>query len=231
VTELNLIDFFLTGMITYGPLVLGLALMLGALGLPMPIPLIGLAAGAFARQGLIDWKTLSALGLMGAVLGDSVSYALGRFAGGWVQSRFGGSSAWQKAGDQFQQHGPLAVFVTRFLLMPLAVPTSLIAGSSGYAFRRFLAHAMAGDITWIALYCGLGYVFGSRWQVIGPLVSHYLGWLGGAVVVGIGVYILLRRLRQNQRVQLAFRSVSLGWNPTVPRKPRACCTNYITSIP
>lgn len=75
-TELNLTDFFLNGMITYGPLVLGLALMLGALGLPMPIPLLGLAAGAFARQGLIDWKTLSALGLMGAVLGDSVSYAV-----------------------------------------------------------------------------------------------------------------------------------------------------------
>lgn len=207
-TELNLTHFFLTGMITYGPLVLGLALFLGALGLPMPIPLLGLAAGAFARQGLIDWKTLLALGLMGAVLGDSVSYAVGRFAGRWVQSRFGGSSAWQRAGDQFQQHGPLAVYVTRFLLMPLAVPTSLIAGSSGYAFRRFLAHAVAGDFTWIALYCGLGYIFGGRWQVISQTISHYLGWLGGAVVVGIGVYVLLRRLRQNHRVQIAYRSVS-----------------------
>ncbi len=100
-TELNLTDLFLTGIITYEPLVLGLALMLGALGLPMPIPLLGLAAGAFARQGLIDWRTLSALGLMGAVLGDSISYAVGRFAGGWVQRRLRGSSAWQKAGDQF----------------------------------------------------------------------------------------------------------------------------------
>jgi len=207
-TELNLTDFFLTGMITYGPLVLGLAMMLGALGLPMPIPLLGLAAGAFARQGLIDWKTLSALGLMGAVLGDSVSYAVGRFAGGWVQYRLGASSAWQKAGDQFQQHGALAVYVTRFLFTPLAVPTSLIAGSSGYAFRRFLTHAVAGDFTWIALYCGLGYIFGSRWQVISQLVGHYLGWLGGAVVVGIGVYVLVRRLRQSQRAQIACRSVS-----------------------
>jgi membrane protein DedA with SNARE-associated domain len=206
-TELNLTDFFLTGLITYGPLVLGLALLLGAMGLPMPIPLLGLAAGAFARQGLIDWKTLSALGLMGAVLGDSVSYAVGRFAGGWVQGRLGGSSGWQKAGDQFQQRGALAVYVTRFLLTPLAVPTSMIAGSSGYAFRRFLAYAVAGDITWIALYCGLGYIFGSRWQVISQLVSHYLGWLGGAAVVGIGVYFLLRRSRQTHRAQIAQRPV------------------------
>jgi membrane protein DedA with SNARE-associated domain len=206
--ELNLTDFFLTGMITYGPLALGLALMLGALGLPMPIPLLGLAAGAFARQGLIDWKTLSALGLMGAVLGDSVSYAVGCFAGGWVQRWLGGSSAWQKAGDQFQQRGALAVYVTRFLLTPLAVPTSLIAGSSGYAFRRFLAYAVAGDFTWIALYCGLGYIIGSRWQAVSQNISHYLGWLGGAVVVGIGVYVLLRRLRHTHRVQVTYRSVS-----------------------
>jgi membrane protein DedA with SNARE-associated domain len=182
--------------------------MLGALGLPMPIPLLGLAAGAFARQGLIDWKTLSALGLMGAVLGDSVSYAVGRFAGGWVQYRLGASSAWQKAGDQFQQHGALAVYVTRFLFTPLAVPTSLIAGSSGYAFRRFLTHAVAGDFTWIALYCGLGYIFGSRWQVISQLVGHYLGWLGGAAVVGIGVYVLVRRLCQTHPAQIVYRSVS-----------------------
>jgi membrane protein DedA with SNARE-associated domain len=181
--------------------------MLGALGLPMPIPLLGLAAGAFARQGLIDWKTLSALGLMGAVLGDSISYTVGCFAGGWVQRRLGGSSAWQKAGDQFQRHGAPAIYVSRFLLTPLAVPTSLIAGSSGYAFRRFLTHAVVGDFTWIALYCGLGYIFGSRWQVISQLVSPYLGWLGVAVVVGIGVYVLLRRLRQTHRAQIAQRPV------------------------
>jgi membrane protein DedA with SNARE-associated domain len=207
-TELNLIDFFLAGMTVHGPLVLGLALLLGALGLPMPIPLLGLAAGAFARQGLIDWRPLSALGLMGAMLGDSVSYAAGRFAGRWVQRRLGGSPAWQKAGDYFQQHGALTIYVTRFLLIPLAVPTNLIAGSSGYDFRRFLAHAVAGDASWIALYCGLGYIFGSRWQVISQLVSPYLGWLGGAVVIGIGVYAISRAAQKLYRVSVAARIFS-----------------------
>jgi membrane protein DedA with SNARE-associated domain len=204
-TELNLIDFFLTGMTVHGPLVLGLALLLGALGLPMPVPLLGLAAGAFARQGLIDWRTLSVLGLMGAALGDSVSYGIGRFAGGWVQRHFGRflAAAWQKAGDRFEQHGALAVYVTRFLLIPLAVPTNLIAGSSGYDFRRFLAHAVAGDASWIALYCGLGYIYGSRWQVISQLVSPYLGWLAGAVVIGIGVYAISRAAQKLYRVSVA----------------------------
>ncbi|UCC85820.1 MAG: DedA family protein [Anaerolineales bacterium] len=202
-TELNLTDFFLNGMISYGPLVLGLALLLGALGLPMPVPLLGLAAGAFARQGLIDWKTLSALGLMGAVLGDSISYAAGRFAGGWLQRRLGDSSTWQKAAGQFRQHGALAVYVTRFLLVPLAVPTSLIAGSSGYDFRRFLAFAVAGDASWIALYCGLGYIFGSRWHSISQLISPYLSWLAGAIVVGIGIYAISRAAQRFYRVSIA----------------------------
>jgi membrane-associated protein len=51
--ELSLTDFFLTGMITYGPPVLGLALLLGALGVPVPGTLFVLAAGAFVRQGVI----------------------------------------------------------------------------------------------------------------------------------------------------------------------------------
>ncbi len=54
-TELNLSELFLTGMITYGPPALGLALLLGALGLPLPGTFFVLAAGAFIRQGAIDW--------------------------------------------------------------------------------------------------------------------------------------------------------------------------------
>jgi membrane-associated protein len=94
-TDLNLTDLFLTGMLTYGPLALGLALLLGAVGIPLPGTLFVLAAGAFVRQGVLDLFTASGLGLLGAVLGDSASYAIGYFAKGWVERRFGQSAAWQ----------------------------------------------------------------------------------------------------------------------------------------
>ena len=83
--DLNLTDLFLTGMTTYGPLLFGLALLLSPLGLPVPAGLLVLAAGAFARQGFMDWPVAAAVGLVGTVLGDVGSYGLGCFAGDWVQ--------------------------------------------------------------------------------------------------------------------------------------------------
>jgi membrane-associated protein len=194
--ELSLVDFFLTGMITYGPPALGLALLLGALGVPLPGTLFVLAAGAFVRQGVIDWAAASSLGLLGVVLGDSASYTIGRFAKSWVQRRFGQSSAWQNAQATFEQRGGVAIFLTRFLLTPLAIPTNLIAGGGGYAFWRFLSYDVAGELTWIVLYGGLGYTFGSQWELISQFISDFSGLLVGAVALGAGIYFLVRRLRR-----------------------------------
>lgn len=193
---LNLTDLFIMGMTTYGPSVLGLALMLGALGMPVPGTLLLLAAGALARTGSIDWSAALGLGLLGAALGDSTSYTMGRFAKGWVQRRFGQSLAWQTARNNFERRGPLAVYSTRFLLTPLAIPTNLIAGGCEYDFRRFFTYDVAGEVTWILFYGGLGYVFGSQWGVVTQFVSDYSSWLGGLTVLGIGTYFLIRHHRQ-----------------------------------
>lgn len=192
-TEASLTDLVLTGVLNYGAPAIGLALLLGALGLPLPGTLLVLAAGAFVRQGVLSWATAAGLGLLGVVLGDSASFMIGRFARGWVQRRFGGSAAWQKASETFARQGGLAVYLTRFLLTPLAIPTNLIAGGSGYPFWRFLGYDAAGELTWIVLYGGLGYIFGSQWELISQFISDFSGLLVGLVMVGGGAYLLLRR--------------------------------------
>ncbi|MEW5958537.1 MAG: VTT domain-containing protein [Chloroflexota bacterium] len=197
-TEFNLTDLFLTGVITYGPPALGLALLLGALGIPVPGTLLVLAAGAFVRQGVVDLTTAAGLGLLGAVLGDSASFAMGRFAQGWVRRRFGGSPAWQSAQATFDRRGGLAIYLTRFLLTPLAIPTNLIAGGGDYAFWRFLTYDMAGEFTWIVLFGGLGYVFGNQWELISQFISDFSGLLLGLALLVAGLYFLFRRRRQNQ---------------------------------
>lgn len=194
--DLNLIDLFMAGMTIYGPPALGLALMLGALGMPVPGTLLLVAAGALAREGSIDWSAASGLGLLGATLGDSTSYTMGRFAKGWVRRQFGQSLAWQTAQNNFERRGPLAVYSTRCLLTPLAIPTNLIAGGCEYDFRRFFTYDVAGEVTWIMFYGGLGYAFGSQWEVINQFVSNYSGWLGSMAIMGIGVYFLIRHYRE-----------------------------------
>jgi membrane protein DedA with SNARE-associated domain len=195
--DLNLSDLFIAGIISYGPAALGLMLLLGALGIPIPGTLLVVAAGSLAQQGKIDWSMALGLGLLGAASGDTMSYALGRFTKGLIQRRFELSMAWQTARDYFEQRGALAIYLTRFLFTPLAIPTNLIAGSSRVTFWRFLTYDVAGELTWLMLYGGLGYIFGSRWELIVEVIGNYSYPLSGVAAVGIGFYFLIRYLRSS----------------------------------
>jgi membrane-associated protein len=192
--DLNLTDLLLGAMTTYGPGVLGSALLLGGVGVPIPGTVLVLAAGALARQGVIDWSLALAMGLAGVVLGDNISYVMGRLGKAWIQprGRRSASAAWRKAQARFEQGGALAIYSTRFLLTPLAIPTNLVAGSSGYGFRRFLTYDVAGELTWLMLYGGLGYAFASQWQVINQFADDFSGWLAGGLLVGGVVYLLIK---------------------------------------
>src|SRR3972149_2128615 len=164
-SDLSLTDFFLTGLITYGPPMLGLALLLAGLGLPLPAMLFLLATGAFIRQGVMDWTTTLGLGLLGVIVGDSASYMLGRVAGDWAQRRFNRSTAWRSAQDTFARRGGTAIYLTRFLLTPLAIPVNLIAGGGRYAFWRFLGYDAAGERAGVARDPRGGWEGRRRWGV------------------------------------------------------------------
>ncbi len=96
---------------------------------------------------------------------------MGNYGKNWVQKKFGDSSAWLNAQESFQRRAWLAIFLTRFLITALAVPTNLIAGGSGYKFRRFMLYDVLGEILWIPLYGGLGYAFGTQWEVVNEFIS------------------------------------------------------------
>jgi membrane protein DedA with SNARE-associated domain len=192
-SEISLTDWLLTGMLNYGAPTIGLALLIGAVGVPLPSTFFVLAAGAFARQGALDGPTTAMLGFLGAVVGDSLSYGIGRVARTWVQRRFVASAAWHQALVAFERRGGLAIYLTRFLVTPLAIPTNLIAGSGGYSYWRFFLYGAGGKLTWIGLYGGLGYLFGPQWELLSQLVSDFSGLLVGLIVLGSGLYVWLRR--------------------------------------
>jgi membrane-associated protein len=195
----NLGDFFLSALTDVSPLALGLGLFLGPLGLPIPTAVLVMAAGALIRQGLLTWSTALGLGLAASVLGDSASYTLGRLAGGWVERiARRRARAWQRSRAWFLQRGAVAVYLTRVLLTALDVPTNLIAGSSNYAFRRFLTWDLAGRATWLLLYGGLGYLFSSQWQATSQAIGTYGLWVGAAAAISTGAYCLVRQRRNGK---------------------------------
>jgi len=180
-------DFFLTQVINFGTPLIGLILLLGALGLPVGASVVVIAAGAFSQQGVLDWPSAILIGLVGAVLGDMLSYSIGHYAKSWTDKRFGNSPTWINASRSFHKSAGLAIYFTRWLITAMAVPTNLIAGGSGYKFSHFLLYDVTGELTWILLYGGLGYWFGSQWELVYDFISNFGRLILGLVIFGFGI--------------------------------------------
>jgi membrane protein DedA with SNARE-associated domain len=41
------------------------------------------------------------------------------------------------------------------------------------------------------LYGGLGYAFGSQWELISDFISNFSGFILGALALGLGIYLLV----------------------------------------
>ena len=96
----------------------------------------------------------------------------------------------------------LAIYLTRFLVTALAIPTNLIAGGSGIRFRRFMTYDSLGELTWIILYGGLGYWFGSQWELVSTFISNFGGLMLGLLILVSGVWLAIRRLRSEPNQEL-----------------------------
>jgi membrane-associated protein len=187
------------GILLYGAPVLGLAVLAGAFGFPIPSSLLLIAAGVFSRQGTLDWYYAAALGLLGAVLGDSLGFAFGRWGGNWITQRYGNSIVWNNAQSTFNRGSGVAVLLTRFLITTIAVPVNFMAGSSRLRFRSFLFYVILGEAMWVILYGGVGYFFGSQWELIYSVIGNIAGIVMTLFAAGILVY-LWRQIRNGRWV-------------------------------
>lgn len=192
---LDLTETFLYYVVTIGAPALGMVLLLAGVGIPLPGTLFVLAAGAFIRQGILDLPQTLFIALTAVVIGDSLSYGLGRLFRTPVYNRFGRNESWQNAESYFQQRGGIAIYLTRFLFTPLALPTNLVAGTSGYPFLRFLFFDITGELTWLLLFGLLGYSLSSQWELVSELISDFSGFLVGGLLLGAGLYLLRRRVK------------------------------------
>ena len=183
-------DRILTALLVYGYPVLGLTLLLGAIGLPLPDGVAATVAGSLAAQGRMSWPWAGMIAVAASVVGDVVGYGLGRLLGREVLERYGGwlgLTAARNARVQilFDQWGSLTVFITRTFVSYLSSVANLFAGMSRYGMTRFLLVATAGRVVWTAAYLGLGYGIGSDWQAATGFLTN-LSFLLLALVVVAG---------------------------------------------
>jgi membrane-associated protein len=189
---MSLSDYLLSTFGIYGLPVLFGVLVVGAIGVPMPGSLLLIAAGSFVEQGDINQWSVLVLASTGAVLGDNVGYALGRWGGRrlvrWVSRFIGGEKRLQHVEDWLKRWGGTGIFLSRWLLTPLGPLINLTSGMAGYSWPRFLFFALTGEVLWVLLYVMLGKLFSDRveamrevlgdvtWVIVGLIVIAALGW-------------------------------------------------------
>jgi membrane protein DedA with SNARE-associated domain len=156
----------LDGLRDYGPAALFVIAALGGIGVPAPVTVTLLAAGAVARQGGPERVFLFlAAATAGATVGDGISYAMGRWGLGGMRRRLERSRSWNRAREALEARGgTAAVLLTRFLLTPLALPTNLLCGGDRYPFLRFAGLCAVGHVIYQV---GIG-ASGTRSGACGP---------------------------------------------------------------
>ena len=191
-------EFLLTQIINYGAPLLGIIVFTGGLGIPLPCTLLVIAAGAFARQGILPWHTTALVSIISVVAGDSISYSLGRYSRELVLQRFSETPRWLQAEQSFQKWGPLSIFFSRFLVTAIALPVNLLSGTTRFPFKKFLVYDLLGEVVWIFGYGGLGYLFGSQWELVSEFISDFGGLILGLVIFGFGIRQAWRWQKQNK---------------------------------
>ena len=80
------------------------------------------------------------------------------------------------------------------MLTPLALPINLMAGGTDYVIWRYAVAVIAGEVIWVIIFIGAGYIFADRWEVLSSVISNLSGmFVGLALLIVVGVS-LLRRL-------------------------------------
>ena len=160
------------------------------IGLVIPGETAMLLGGVLAFTGRADVVVTMISAAVGAILGDSVGYELGRrFGGPLRRSRLArriGPQRWSRAEEYVRRRGGRAVFLGRFVgVMRAMVP--FVAGASRMPYRTFLPYNALGAVIWAPGFVYLGYLAGHSYRRVEGLAGRASLLLAAVLVLVVVV--------------------------------------------
>lgn len=165
-------------------------------GLIVPGDTIAIVS-ATAIDGWPQYIALLIAVIVGALSGESIGFALGRWFGPKIQaSRLGrrmGEHNWVRAETYLDRRGGIAVFISRFLpvlhaLIPLTV------GMSTMRYRKFLAWTAPACVLWAVAYVSVGWLAAGSYRQLASQL-HYAGYIfAGIIAVFLVVVVAAKKL-------------------------------------
>ncbi len=122
------------------------------------------AVGAIAanpESGISVWLACGIM-LVAAILGDSVNYSIGRFAGERLSKRYPRlikPEYLAKTREFFDRYGGKTIIIARFVPI-VRTFAPFVAGSGSMDYKKFMYFNVTGAILWIGLLVPAGWFFG-----------------------------------------------------------------------
>ncbi|MER6099930.1 DedA family protein [Streptomyces sp. NPDC001728] len=172
----------------------GVVIGLESLGIPLPGEIVLVSSALLASQhGDINPYVLGACATAGAIVGDSIGYAIGRKGGrpllAWLGKRFPKHFSEANIGlaeNSFQKWGMWAVFFGRFIAL-LRIFAGPLAGVLHMPYWKFLIANVLGGILWAGGTTAVIYSVG----VVAEAWLKRFSWLGLVLAVLIGLASML----------------------------------------
>jgi membrane-associated protein len=182
-------DWVLESVLAYGYPALGMILLTGALGLPLPSGLAAGVAGSLVAQGSLALLPTAATAILASTVGDLFGYAVGRLIG---YDRLRRRGTWLGLSPKHlarvrrlvERRGPLGLLVSRTVLSAVGPAVNLLAGASRSSLPAFLAYGLIGRGVWASAYLTIGYSLGSDDGAVAALTDSVGGLLASLAVAG-----------------------------------------------
>ena len=165
-------------------------------GLIVPGDTIVLVAST-GVEGAVEYLGLVVAVIVGALCGESIGFALGRYFGPKIRaSRLGrriGERHWVRAENYLDRRGGIAVFLSRFLpVLHSLVPVTV--GMSTMRYRRFIGWTAPACVLWAFAYVTVGSAAAGGYRELSASL-HNAGYLFVAVIaVFIALVVIGKKL-------------------------------------
>jgi membrane-associated protein len=181
----------------YGYAAIFISMMLGIIGLPLPVEFLLLFAGSIVAATKLHMIWLIVFAWLGAIAGMSVNYGLGRTIGIASISKITKyvhlhEEKLNRLAIRFQKSGPIFIVIGYFVA-GLRHASPFIAGASGMPYKKFVVYAWGGGLLWISVFTLFGQKFGHHWRSIMKWLHHPIAILA-ILVVCLLAFLLKKRI-------------------------------------